>query len=90
MATKKEKLLNAYNRIKKGETIVCNGCVMWRYYDPCAGYWVIEWRNYGQSANRMNFENFKWIVDVIAKSKDYLFETREEYANRKNIPLYLV
>lgn len=79
-----------YNRIKNGEKIVCNGCVMWKYYDPCAGYWVIEWRNYGQSANRMNFENFKWICEVIAKSTDFLFETPQEYANRKQIPLYLV
>ena len=83
-------LKNAYNRIKNGEKLVCNGCVMWKYYDPFAGHNVIEWRNFGQSANRMNFDNFKWIVEVIAKSTDYIFETPQEYAQRKNIPLYLV
>ena len=88
--TKREKLKNAYNRIKQGETLICNGCRMWKYFDMYAGHYVIEWSHFGQSANRMNFENFKWIVEVIAESKDYLFETPEEYAQRKNLPMYLV
>jgi hypothetical protein len=88
--TKKELLKNAYNRIKNGETLVCNGCRIWKYFDSEAKRFVLGWCYYGRSATGMNFKDFKWIVDVIAESKDYLFETPEEYSKRKNIPLYLV
>jgi hypothetical protein len=52
-----------------GKTIqpVGSNGIMWM------GFGVIYWRNYGQSANKANKRELRWIFRVIFKSKTYDF-----------------
>ena len=68
MATFKE----LYKRLKDGHefennfSYVCIGtCDRWG--SPSYGKDYIYWQHYGQSANTVSFENFKWIAQTIFK-----------------------
>ena len=81
--TKREKLREAYQKLKDGWTLrygsmaVCFIGVCKRWNAPDYGKEYIYWEHYGQSANTVSLENFKWILDVIFEVEDYSAYTLE-------------
>ena len=81
--TKREKLREAYQRLKAGWTLrygsmaVCwiDTCEQWGA--PSYGKKYIYWKCYGRSANTVSMKNFKWILDTIFKVDDYSAYTLE-------------
>lgn len=75
--TKMDKLREAYQRLKAGWTLRYDSmasCFIGtddRYNSPSYGKEYIFWNHYGSSANRVNLEEFKWILDVIFEVEDY-------------------
>lgn len=74
MSTKEKNILNGWKTIKAGRVISCNGVKIWIAYSCNGNRDFIFWQSYGGSAERVSFNNFRWILDVIAQSKDYSFE----------------
>lgn len=75
--TKREKLREAYQRLKAGWTLRYSSmalCFIDRvdnWQAPDHGKEYIFWEHYGRSANTVSLENFQWILDVIFEVKDY-------------------
>lgn len=68
-AIKTKNITDAFFQLQMGKTIqpVGSNGIMWM------GFGVIYWRNYGQSANKANKRELRWIFRVIFKSKTYDF-----------------
>ena len=82
--TKREKLREAYQRLKAGWTLRYGSmAVCWidtdeRYGSPSYGKEYIYWQGYGRSAMTVSMKNFKWLLDVIFEVEDYLDYTLED------------
>ncbi len=82
--TKREKLRQAYQKLKAGWTLRYGSmAVCWidtceRYGSPSYGKEYIYWQNYGGSAERVSMKNFQFILDVIFKVADYSAYTLED------------
>ena len=82
--TKREKLREAYQRLKAGWTLrydsmaVCYIATCERYGSPSYGKEYIYWQGYGRSAETVSMKNFKFILDVIFEVEDYLDYTLED------------
>lgn len=80
---KTENLKNAYEAIKNGLIIDCNGCRIWagpmcyRGGEPYGRRQAICYRHYGQSATSMSLNWLRWIMKKIAGSADYSFTVVE-------------
>ena len=76
---KTENLKNAYNAIKSGKIIDCNGVRCWVSFKsvrngvPVGKKRCICWRNFGQSAQPLKLSELRWIFNTIANSKDFSF-----------------
>lgn len=74
---KTENLKSAYQAIKDGHVINCNGCRIWlgpmcyRNGQPDGRRRALCYRYFGQSATSMSLDWLRWIMKVIAGSKDY-------------------
>lgn len=80
---KREKLRQAYQRLKAGWTLNYGGSLCWigvceRYGSPSYGKEYIYWQHYGRSAERVSMKNFQFILDVIFKVTDYDAYTLED------------
>lgn len=71
---KTKNLKRMYNDLRLGAIIDCNGCQIYRDYSERDKREYFFWRHYGASANRVTLSDLRWIVKVIAKSKDYSYE----------------
>ena len=80
--TKREKLSEAYKLLKQGYTLEYKTgdyntpamCWIDKVHNSEAidyGKEYIFWRCFGSSANKVSLKEFKWILDVIFKVKDY-------------------
>jgi len=74
--TKREKLREAYQWLKKGYllrygTAVCRIATCERYGSPSYGKEYIYWNHYGSSAETVSLKKFKWLLDVIFEVEDY-------------------
>lgn len=82
--TKREKLREAYQRLKAGWTLrygtmaVCRIDTCERWGSPSYGKDYIYWSHYGRSAETVSMKNFKFILDVIFKVEDYSAYTLED------------
>lgn len=74
MTTKRSNLDSAYEAIKAGHTIDCNGCKIWIDYSEHGRKDFIFWLYYGSSAETVSKKNLRWIMDVIACSDDFSFK----------------
>lgn len=72
--TKTYNLIEAYNTVLNGETIKVNDVTIWLIYPEREKRYYIHWQHYGSSAVKTNINEFRWLLRVIAKSKDYSFE----------------
>ena len=77
---KTEKLKMAYNELKNGKIIEfisdegkMYNCRCWIKKSETKNRNQIHWRCFGQSANRMNISNLRWIAKTIAKCTTYDF-----------------
>lgn len=77
---KTEKLKLAYNKLKEGNIIEfisdegkMYNCRCWIQKSEVKNRYHIHWRCFGQSANRMNISNLRWIAKTIAKCTTYDF-----------------
>ena len=82
--TKREKLRQAYQKLKAGWTLRYDSmAVCWidtvdRWGAPDYGKSYIFWQCYGQSAQTVSMANFKWILDEIFNVSDYSDYTLED------------
>lgn len=72
--TKTYNLIEAYNTVLNGDTIKVNDVTIWLIYSERENRYYIHWQHYGSSAVKTNINEFRWLLQVIAKSKDYSFE----------------
>jgi len=79
---KTQNLQDAYNTIQSGKIINVNGCricISESRHICDYGKKYIYWRHYGQSAVKLGIDNLRWIMKVIAESKDYSFTIVESW-----------
>ena len=86
--TKREKLSEAYKFLKQGYTLryvpeLGSRALCWinevrRPDAPDFGKKYIYWEHFGSSANKVTLRDFKFILDVIFKVKDYSAFTLED------------
>jgi len=80
---KTENLKKAYEAIKSGKIIDCNGCWIWagpmcyRGGEPYGKRQALCYRYFGQSATSMSLSWLRWIMKQIAGSVDYQFNVVE-------------
>lgn len=79
MANKTQNLKAAYNDLKAGHIINCNGCKIYIEYSEHAKRQYIFWQNRGRGTERMGIQNLgiqnlRWIFRMFARSKDYSYK----------------
>jgi len=66
---KKEAVKNIMALLDSGKTVYINGGYLWIMYDKRAGYNVIKWRNFGESAIKRTIKDLIWLLNVIFDCK---------------------
>lgn len=78
---KNQNLKDAYNAIKSGETITCDGYTqIYLDYSHRDRREYIRWYGYGSSCMRVSLKNLRFIMGTICHSEDFSFQYLKTYA----------